>query len=1329
MRSDQFWNICGGSLFPEEYRGDLDAAWHELQRIRPDHSTAEPQIKAEYLRCFAIYSIITGDLAEAYRTLKNLHALLDTLPAEWGLRYTIYMLLADYTRQYPPTLRFYHERGKPVSIAMLSDISGPKEMSDRFMERVRTYFETGSVRNKALCQILREVMWFPMLARKLNAELDPLFPGGLFHNTGADPDDIIAQHAAGLVECRESAEKAGEMWIAAYLSRLLVEFRIASQSSDWMTALNDLYDIYHRQEDFAGTANCQMMKGDGLLGPSFTSPLTLNLVLVDASSAIGEDNLWDPVELELKDQYSSQVKECYEAALELFGRANCRRGQAAVLLRQACCLHIAARRLKPTDSSLSTLIHDARAKLEQSKQLFGKDEVNCQIVTAHQVLLDITIGDNRKVKRTASGIGTWAAQAKNQSVGHCLGLLIFRFARQEWYTFARMDNALVAWECAYEIFESIDDVLPMFQSVVSRAWVQGEMFNLAALKILVDKAVEMVDIVRQYYDILAESAPDTDLGEADRVVIQANKFNTLSSFGSNVSTMYMRLGDPQLAHAWQSKFAGIMEDDESFREMREQMEKGLDFQSVSPALSCSKAGLKGLWQRRVVEDAMAARFRDAMFQFQEWLDKGDIVRAEAVYRRFMDETKNMESSYARDCYRLLFCRSVGDQTSARMILDSMDDNALFQDNLKDYQQGIGVKSTFSDVADNALMFCLLSQDEERAYRVVQIIQQISPTFYDTMDDNVIDRSFRLSYYGATMLYNGHSQVALLRLLEARQLIELRRQQTTDVDARVGTFMSGWMVEVYLNLARACLKCADARVSLEMLQMLDHGHPDDLLWEEHALLFLEESRARAVLEALKTQIPHDQDEHNPSAALSELIQKRRLLRTLLGLRQRTPEQEEEIGELRSQISHVEADQVSATASPFVDMANSIVTPRLLYQNIDADAVVIEATFGYQGFIAIAVTSDGIQNIYQDRTRSVDIRKPVMQMMKVLTEMTGYLGDEEEERKELFSEYAQQISRLLVEPFKKTIRQKKHVIISTSDPLTAFPFSALVLEGQPLMARFAVSQIPGLTVLYHVSQRESQSAAPTVSVFARSPSADAPCTMRDKQEANLHLAGIEAVNIARTFSTWPVDAKNVTRAEFRKYVEGSSSILHIGAHGDVDNHNPLLSSISIGEDFRVLDMSTIKTNVNLLVFAACLSGLGRATTGSDILGFSHVILSTGCQAYIGTLRKVSDFASMLLMTLFYRTLKEAPSMPLACILRQVQLEIGQFDSERAADYLDQLMQTSPSGDGDSRGLRDFVPDAEYMIWTTKMILDQLDWSSPFFWAPFVLMGYGSLRFATQ
>ena len=51
------------------------------------------------------------------------------------------------------------------------------------------------------------------------------------------------------------------------------------------------------------------------------------------------------------------------------------------------------------------------------------------------------------------------------------------------------------------------------------------------------------------------------------------------------------------------------------------------------------------------------------------------------------------------------------------------------------------------------------------------------------------------------------------------------------------------------------------------------------------------------------------------------------------------------------------------------------------------------------------------------------------------------------------------------------------------------------------------------------------------------------------------------------------------------------------------NPLLSSISIGDgqEFRVADMFAIRSRVNLLVFAACLSGFGKVIGGSDVLGF--------------------------------------------------------------------------------------------------------------------------------
>ncbi|KAJ6098780.1 hypothetical protein N7467_000315 [Penicillium canescens] len=239
---------------------------------------------------------------------------------------------------------------------------------------------------------------------------------------------------------------------------------------------------------------------------------------------------------------------------------------------------------------------------------------------------------------------------------------------------------------------------------------------------------------------------------------------------------------------------------------------------------------------------------------------------------------------------------------------------------------------------------------------------------------------------------------------------------------------------------------------------------------------------------------------------------------------------------------------------------------------------------------------------------------------------------------------------------------------------------------------------------------------------------PSQTRANKESNLHMAGIEAINIARTFQTWPIEASTLTRQSFRQHVEGESPILHIGTHGDLNHRSPLLSSISIGhgQDFRVLDMSAVRSNVSLLVFAACLSGLGKATISSEVLGFSHVVLSTGCQAYIGTLWKVSDFGSMMVMTVFYRLLKRKTFRSVAEVMREAQLEVLGLDCEKAGALLDDIMGDWSSPDILGRVPAEFVPDAEFLLLTLKMILEQLDWSSLFYWAPFTLMGYGDFRF---
>ncbi|PYH49981.1 CHAT domain-containing protein [Aspergillus saccharolyticus JOP 1030-1] len=1333
MEFNHFISLCGRSLFTEEYRGDLDAAWEALQQAKSSVSPAEPEPHAEYLRCLIIYSILTGKIQDAQESLNALYELLGRVSSEWGLRYTNYQLLCDYYRRYPPLLHFFHERGRPINLVILSDIIGPQAIMSKFTENFQRYFPTGSSQDQVTCQILGAVQWLPMQVRTLVATYHPSFPTTAppDHSKTVDWDAVIPENAKFLIKYRELARSHGATTIANYLSRLIVEFHLACQHPNQVSALTDLYRDYESLEDLIGMANCKLMEGDNLLSPPFASPMSLNMVLVEASSAVGPDTLWDPVDFNLKFEHTSQAKDCYESALSLFRNGDCKRGQAAILLRQACCLHNEIRYLCRAGKCSDELFNEAEEKLCQAHGLFGRDEVSTRMVEAHQILLSISRGVPAKIKVMAQRIGEWGIEARNEQVAHALGLLMMRFAHHEWSRFGNLDTATLAWECASEVFNALQDVIPEFQTLMSRAVAYHEMFNGPAVKIIASKALNMVDSVIDAYNRILNDAPDTPMGLLDRKTLLASKFNTLWTFETNIVQIFLRLEELELLDDWQKKLLTIIEGDESFQHFIGAIEQRNDARKLLPDLGYSQDRLKGLWKETMAHHAVRLKYASADIRRRQYLAEGNIDEANKVLRCFVNDAEKMERVYTRDLYRILACENSGDRAKARSILDDINDDMLFGGTLEGFLQGKALKTRFPAIAENALIFTIYGNDMDRALKIVNLIRKIDADFFDWSFEHIYNYSYRIGNYGSILLGNNYPQEAFHQLLEARRLIEIRRTHTTDIDSRIGNSMSRWLYDVFLDLARSCLRCEEADVPLAVLSRYEHGHPGKISWPEHALLFLEESRARVVLDSLKDELTSGRETDTRLTLLSEAIYKQRALRMLLALDHPSPEQEEEISQLQKEIDELKYHELPPATTQFIVATNSTVEPRLLYGNIDDDAVVLEATFGIRGFVAFAITRDGIQNVHYGGASTVDMQKPAMRFMQVMRELSGYHGEEEDKRKRILSELSAEISSVLVTPFAAIVRQKAHVIFSISEPFTAFPFSALLFDGKPLIAHASVSQIPSLTVLHYVSQRRSasRSPAPTVTVFAKSPVGTSTPKTRAGDEADLHMAGIEAVNIARMFSTWPVEASGLSRKRFREYIKGTSSVLHIGTHGDVNRKNPLMSSISIGEDFRVLDLSELQSNANLIVFAACLSGLGKATLGSEFLGFSHVVLGTGCQAFMGTLWKVSDFGSMLLMTTFYRNLKEKRHLSLAEALRDAQTELLCFDSEKASRFLDNLLESWTSETAGENCPAEFVPDAEFFLFTSKMILDELDWSSPFFWAPFMLMGYGGHHLSFQ
>ncbi|KAJ5495197.1 hypothetical protein N7539_000313 [Penicillium diatomitis] len=1329
MDCDHFIGLCGRSLFAEEYRGDLDAAEDYLHQMRPDETTSDLTIHAEHLRCSAVLASLKGRPADAYKSLSKLSVLLDRLPKEWGLRYANYKALNDYTRRFPPLIRFYHENGKPVDISMLANVPTPGEMTKSFMEDSIKFADASLPRDQSSSLVLNAVMGIPWRIRNLAYTFHPLSPRNPTEASRENLLEEVSKSCEYFAKFRDTADSQGSTGVGTYLLRLTVEVHLACQSPLAETFLQGLYERCELLGDTAGMANAKMMEADSLMSPPFASPLTLNMIIADVTTSTMTDVLWSPVESRLRHDYPQLVRDMHEKALELFRQSNSKRGQAAVLLRQGCCLHDQGRHERLHGREITNVLKEAKQKLEQSLKLFGVDEANTHLTKTHVILLEISRGSHGRVKAMAKSIGHWGTEAQNEITTHFLGMLMCRYAHQEWFKFSNLDNAILAWECASEVFKPLGDMIPLYQSLVSRASAQYDMFNIDASQILLEKALAKVDGLLEYFDGIISAIPDDPLGNIDRSTLMTGKFQLLSTLDSVMSQSFRLSESLEKFNEWRAKYVRLLENDESFIAFRESLENGEMIRVTHEMLPLPEARVKGLWRQSLAETAANVRYTSAEVTFRRLLGEGDIKKAEREFRRFIDDTDN-EGTYVDNFYRVLACQLIGDLGKAREIFDSMTDDDIFRNQLNDLQQGVGVKEFFDAIGVNAITFAVFAGDQERARKFIDLILEIQPHFFDRMDDDAMGFAHRISSFGQIMSQE-QPEVCFAKLLEAYRILETRRVQTKDLDARISSSNLGWAPDVYANLARLCLRWQKEEKPISFLSMYEHGHFDNISWDEHALLFVEMSRARSVLESIQTQAKgiHPKNDSSDMTPLSEAIYKRRLLRSLLAQSQLSPEQEAEASQLRREIDDLEKDGKLSNTTSFIEKVDTMTEPRLLFQSIDKGALVLEASFTPRGHISFAITCDGIAGTHQGTTNTTSMRRLAMQAMQILQNLTGDISPGEESRKTELSSLTKQISAILLEPFAEIIESKKHVIFSVSDPMTAFAFACLPFNGKPLVAHAAVSQVPSLTVLYHLSQRKSVSETPTVSVIAKSPVENtAVGADRTQQEDNLYMAGIEAVAIARAFNTKPIEASHMTREEFRKHVQGGSLVMHVGTHGTLNHRWPLLSSISIGdgEPFRVIDMSAIRSNVHLLVFAACLSGLGKATFTSEVLGFSHVVLSTGCQAYIGSLWKVSDFASMMIMTLFYRHLRATPHLSIANLMQKAQMEVMKLNDESAGMLLNTIMENWSYRDASGYSPEDFVPHAEFWILMMRMRIADMDWTSPFFWAPFTLVGYGGLSF---
>ena len=277
-------------------------------------------------------------------------------------------------------------------------------------------------------------------------------------------------------------------------------------------------------------------------------------------------------------------------------------------------------------------------------------------------------------------------------------------------------------------------------------------------------------------------------------------------------------------------------------------------------------------------------------------------------------------------------------------------------------------------------------------------------------------------------------------------------------------------------------------------------------------------------------------------------------------------------------------------------------------------------------------------------------------------------------------------LLIEPVEKVLAGKKVLCIVPDGALWELPFAALRDKvGKFLVERFAISYAPSLTTLsamhkyarQRVEGRKGQLLAFAYPSFVASRRIELP--LRGTFE-ELPQTEREAKAIAALFGR---DAQVYLReqaTEERFKVEAPKyRILHIATHGIFDASSPLYSGLLLAQGKRedgileAWEIAEMDLRAEIVVLSACETARGVVKEGEGLIGFAWAIFVAGCPSSLLTQWQVADKSTAELMTAFYRNWR-SQSISKAEALQRAQLRL----------------------------------------------LCSKQWSHPFFWAPFVLIG---------
>jgi CHAT domain-containing protein/Tfp pilus assembly protein PilF len=257
---------------------------------------------------------------------------------------------------------------------------------------------------------------------------------------------------------------------------------------------------------------------------------------------------------------------------------------------------------------------------------------------------------------------------------------------------------------------------------------------------------------------------------------------------------------------------------------------------------------------------------------------------------------------------------------------------------------------------------------------------------------------------------------------------------------------------------------------------------------------------------------------------------------------------------------------------------------------------------------------------------------------------------------FSALAKSFYDRLLKTSEEQLKDKKQIIIIPDRELWELPFQALQnAKGQYLLEKYSVSYAPSLTVLSEMMKSSQDFATqPTVLAFGNPTIGDETQKRVNAINRNEQLGPIpEAEDEVRGLSQFygknnsHVYVRNEASEDIFKSESGNFGIIHIAAHGILNDSNPMYSHLALApgknqtEDglLEPWEIMNLNLNASMVVLSACETARGKVGAGEGMIGFSWAFFVAGSPSVVVSQWSVNSESTTKLMQAFHKQYRSA------------------------------------------------------------------------------------------